>query len=41
MAETLTQTIVESLPNKIRDITLAGAGRKALGISEKEMPVSW
>ena len=38
MAETLTQTIVESLPNKIRDITLAGAGRKALGISEKEMP---
>ena len=38
MAETLTQPLVESLPNKIKDINLASAGRKALGISEKEMP---
>ena len=38
MTETLTQSIVESLPYKVKDIRLAGDGRKALGIAEKEMP---
>jgi adenosylhomocysteinase len=38
MAETLTQPIVETLPYKVKDISLAGAGRKALDIAEKEMP---
>ena len=38
MADLAIQQIIESLPNKIKDISLAGAGRKAIGISEKEMP---
>ena len=38
MPDIATQQITESLPNKIKDITLAGAGRKAIGIAEKEMP---
>ena len=38
MTETLTQSIIESLPYKVKDIRLAGDGRKALGIAEKEMP---
>ena len=38
MADIATQKIIESLPNKIKDINLAGAGRKAIGIAEKEMP---
>ena len=38
MADIATQQITESLPNKIKDINLAGAGRKAIGIAEKEMP---
>ncbi|MFC1593405.1 adenosylhomocysteinase [Candidatus Neomarinimicrobiota bacterium] len=31
-------SIVEKLPNKVADISLAGAGRKAITIAEKEMP---
>jgi len=31
-------SIVEYLPNKVADISLAGAGRKAIAIAEKEMP---
>jgi len=31
-------SIVENLPNKVADISLAGAGRKAIVIAEKEMP---
>ena len=31
-------SIVEKLPNKIADISLAGAGRKGIAIAEKEMP---
>ena len=31
-------SIAENLPNKIADIKLAGAGRKAIAIAEKEMP---
>ena len=31
-------SIVKNLPNKIADISLAGAGRKGIGIAEKEMP---
>jgi len=31
-------SIIENLPNKIADISLAGAGRKAIAIAEKEMP---
>ena len=31
-------SIVENLPNKVADILLAGAGRKAIAIAEKEMP---
>ncbi len=31
-------SIVENLPNKVADISLAGAGRKAIAIAEKEMP---
>jgi len=31
-------SIVENLPNKIADINLAEAGRKAIAIAEKEMP---
>ncbi len=38
MAEIHTQPIVESLPFKVKDVGLAHAGRKAMGISEKEMP---
>ena len=38
MADIAIQKIIESLPNKIKDISLAGAGRKAIGIAEKEMP---
>ncbi|MCS5620902.1 MAG: adenosylhomocysteinase, partial [Nitrospinaceae bacterium] len=38
MAEVDTQSIVESLPFKVKDVGLANAGRKAMGISEKEMP---
>ncbi len=33
-----TEPIVESLPNKVKDIGLADSGRKAIGIAEKEMP---
>ncbi|NOZ04331.1 MAG: adenosylhomocysteinase [FCB group bacterium] len=33
-----TESIVESLPYKVKDITLADSGRKAIGIAEKEMP---
>jgi len=38
MTETLTPTITEALPFKIKDINLAEAGRKSIEISEKEMP---
>jgi len=34
----LLHTIVESIPYKVKDISLAEAGRKALDIAEKEMP---
>ena len=33
-----TDTVVESLPYKVRDISLAGFGRKEIEIAEKEMP---
>ena len=40
MSETLnaTNNIVENLPYKVKDLSLADDGRKALDISEKEMP---
>ena len=40
MSETLTTTnnIVENLPHKVKDLSLADDGRKALDIAEKEMP---
>ena len=40
MSETLTVTnkIVENLPFKVKDLSLADDGRKALDIAEKEMP---
>tara|TARA_B100001248_G_scaffold129819_1_gene97360 strand:- start:1314 stop:2762 length:1449 start_codon:yes stop_codon:yes gene_type:complete len=40
MSETLTATnnIVENLPYKVKDLSLADDGRKALDIAEKEMP---
>ena len=40
MSETLTATnnIVENLPYKVKDLSLADDGRKALIIAEKEMP---
>ena len=40
MSETLTATnnIVENLPYKVKDLSLAEDGRKALDIAEKEMP---
>ena len=38
MAELLTQNITEFIPHKVKDISLAGAGRKAIEIAEKEMP---
>ena len=38
--DTLTKpiSILENLPYKVKDISLAEAGRKAIGIAEKEMP---
>ena len=39
MSDTLlTNTIVENLPYKVKDMSLANDGRKALDIAEKEMP---
>ena len=39
MSDTLTtRSIVENLPHKIKDLSLARDGRKALDIAEKEMP---
>ena len=38
MSETITQPIIENLPNKVRDLALADDGRKAISIAEKEMP---
>ena len=39
MSDTLlTNTIVEKLPYKVKDMSLANDGRKALDIAEKEMP---
>ena len=40
MSETLiaTKNIVENLPYKVKDLSLAEDGRKALDIAEKEMP---
>ncbi len=38
MSETITQPIIENLPNKVRDLALAEDGRKAISIAEKEMP---
>ena len=38
MSETLTQSIVDAMPYKVKDINLAADGRKALDIAEKEMP---
>ena len=38
MAETITQPIIENLPNKVRDLALAEDGRKVIAIAEKEMP---
>ena len=38
MADVPIQSIVESVPFKIKDIVLADAGRKAIDIAEKEMP---
>ena len=39
MSDTLlTNTIVENLPHKVKDMSLASDGRKALDIAEKEMP---
>jgi len=38
MSDTLIKPLVESLPYKIKDLELFEDGRKALGISEKEMP---
>ncbi|MFQ6614769.1 MAG: adenosylhomocysteinase, partial [Fidelibacterota bacterium] len=32
------ESIADNLPNKVRDLSLAEAGRKAIGIAEKEMP---
>jgi adenosylhomocysteinase len=32
------QVLVETLPYKVKDITLAEWGRKEIGIAEKEMP---
>ena len=31
-------TISENLPNKVKDLSLAESGRKAIGIAEREMP---
>ena len=38
MSEIAVKDIVEALPYKVKDITLAKDGRNAIGISEKEMP---
>ena len=38
MNETLIESIVENLPNKVKDLNLSGDGRKALEVAEKEMP---
>ena len=38
MSNTIIKEIVENLPYKVRDISLASDGRKSLNISEKEMP---
>ena len=38
MSETITQPIIENLPNKVRDLALAEDGRKVIAIAEKEMP---
>ena len=38
MLETLSKSIIESLPYKVKDIKLADEGRKAIEIAEKEMP---
>ena len=38
MADVATQPIVEKIPFKIKDINLSNEGRKAIDISEKEMP---
>jgi len=38
MTDVVTKPIVESIPFKIKDIGLSNAGRKAIDISEKEMP---
>ncbi|NLH55579.1 MAG: adenosylhomocysteinase, partial [Rikenellaceae bacterium] len=32
------QVITDTLPYKVKDITLADWGRKEIGIAEKEMP---
>ena len=41
MSETLTATnnIVENLPHKVKDLSLADDGRKALDIAEKKCQV--
>ena len=41
MAEVDTQPIVESLSYKVKDVGLANAGRKAMGISEKDTLSKW
>ena len=38
MSETITESIIQSLPHKVKDINLAEDGRKAIDIAEKEMP---
>ena len=38
MSETIIKEIVENIQHKVKDLTLAADGRKALDISEKEMP---
>ena len=32
------ENVVEILPNKVKDLSLAKLGRHQIGISEKEMP---
>ena len=38
MSETIIKEIVENIQHKVKDLSLAADGRKALDISEKEMP---
>ena len=38
MSENTNQSLVENLPYKVKDLSLAVDGRNALDISEKEMP---